>query len=148
MAPSDPARHPDSPSAPVRGTTGFVLVVEDDPRLRLLVAEFLRGEGFAVDVAGSGAEALVQIEWERPELMLLDIHLPDMNGAELVDELHARGVDVPVIVMTAAHDAQQWALLRSNARAHPTDRSQGAPQAAPPEPLEAAEELHRDLRYA
>jgi DNA-binding response OmpR family regulator len=88
---------------------GLILLVEDDPRLRLLVAEFLRGEGFPVDVAGTGHEALEQIEWERPELILLDIHLPDMNGSAFARELQARGVVVPIIVMTAAHDAREWA---------------------------------------
>ena len=97
------------PNDSAASTLGLILVVEDDPRLRLLVAEFLRGEGFPVDVAGTGSEALRLIEWERPGLVLLHFHLPDMSGAQVMSALKRRGLAVPVVLMTAAHDAREWA---------------------------------------
>src|SRR5438309_2095429 len=79
--PSEPNARPPSPSANMRAVR--VLVVEDDPRLRATVADFLRGEGFQVDTAGHGLEALAGIERQAPDLMLLDMHLPLMDGWEL-----------------------------------------------------------------
>jgi two-component system, OmpR family, response regulator len=94
--------------SPIR-SIGRILVIDDEPRLRETVAEFLRDEGFEVDTAGTGAEGLQSIEQNRPALILLDIHLPDMNGQELVQLLRERGIFPPVVVMTAARDASEWA---------------------------------------
>jgi DNA-binding response OmpR family regulator len=88
---------------------GHILVIDDDPRLREIVADFLRDEGFEVDTAGTGAQAIQSIEDHRPALVLLDVHLPDMNGHELILELRRRGVEPPIVVMTAASDASDWA---------------------------------------
>jgi two-component system, OmpR family, response regulator len=112
MASTDP--HPQTVRSPetlssTLGPFGHILLVEDDPRLRQLIAAFLRGEGFQVDTAATGAEALARIELAAPNVVLLDVHLPDMDGLGLVRELRSRGFVLPVIVMTAAHDAQNWA---------------------------------------
>ena len=88
---------------------GHILVVDDEPRLREILAQFLRDEGFEVGTAGTGAEALEYIKQDRPALMLLDVHMPDMNGQELVLELNRRGIAPPIVVMTAARDASSWA---------------------------------------
>jgi two-component system, OmpR family, response regulator len=93
---------------PIR-SIGRILVIDDEPRLRELVAEFLRGEGFQVDTAGTGADGLRMIEQDRPALILLDVHLPDMTGKELALELQERGIFPPIVVMTAARDASDWA---------------------------------------
>ena len=69
-----------------------------------ITAEMLRRAGYAVDVAGSGTEALVQARASAPDLMLLDYEMPDMQAPEVLDELRlgADRVAFPVIVLTGA----------------------------------------------
>ena len=83
-----------------------ILVVEDHPDLRDLLAVLLESEGFKVQTAANGAEALRCLDRARPSLILLDLMMPVMSGDEfrkrqLADPRHR---DVPVICMTAAHD--------------------------------------------
>jgi len=82
--------------APVR-----VLVVDDEPHITDLVATGLRYEGFDVASAGSGRAALALVESFRPELIVLDIMLPDLDGFEVQRRLVDRGRRVPVLVLTA-----------------------------------------------
>jgi len=86
-----------------------VLVVEDDARLRSTLVSFLEDEGYLVAAAANGAEALDLIEQTGADLLLLDMHMPIMDGWKTVQELRSRGVDIPIVVMTAAHDARQLA---------------------------------------
>jgi CheY-like chemotaxis protein len=88
-----------------------VLVVEDNADLRDLLEVLLEGEGFQVQTAANGAEALVRMKQTRPSVILLDLMMPIMSGDEfrqrqLQDPNYA---DVPVICMTAAHDGLQRA---------------------------------------
>ena len=69
----------------------------------------LEQEGFTVQTAGNGLSALEHIERERPSLVLLDMHLPEMDGWEFCRLLHERKIDVPIVVMTAAAEARMWA---------------------------------------
>ena len=92
-----------------KSTLTHVLVVDDDPALRWMVASFLEQEGFTVQTAGNGLSALEHIERERPSLVLLDMHLPEMDGWEFCRLLHERKIDVPIVVMTAAAEARMWA---------------------------------------
>jgi CheY-like chemotaxis protein len=91
-----------------------ILVVEDEPAIRALLVEFLRGEGYAVAVARDGQEALHLLEAagpaERPGVVLLDMMLPRMDGAELLRQMRARGLTVPVVAMSASHEALSRAL--------------------------------------
>jgi CheY-like chemotaxis protein len=83
----------------------LILLVEDDVAIREAVSECLSGEGYRVDAAGDGAEALVRLaDGERPALLVLDLVMPVMNGAELVARVRAepRLADVPLLLMTAA----------------------------------------------
>jgi two-component system OmpR family response regulator len=82
--------------APVR-----VLVVDDEPHITDLVATGLRYEGFDVASAGSGRAALALVESFRPELIVLDIMLPDLDGFEVQRRLVDRGRRVPVLFLTA-----------------------------------------------
>src|SRR5438874_13089097 len=93
---------------------GHILVIDDDPRLRQIVAEFLRDEGFEVDTAGTAAEGIDSIQQNRPALVLLHVHLPDLSGHELPLELRRRDISPPIVVMTAAHDARNWARERGS----------------------------------
>jgi CheY-like chemotaxis protein len=83
----------------------LVLVAEDDEILRETLAETLRLEGYIVAGASDGAEALSALERLHPNVVLLDIQMPVLNGREFARELEARGLRVPILVMTAAADA-------------------------------------------
>ena len=80
-----------------------VLVVDDNEDNLRVTQEILKTKGFTVHVANDGASALRSIEQERPDVVLLDIMLPDMDGMEVLDRVrsnteHAR---LPVILVTA-----------------------------------------------
>lgn len=79
-----------------------VLVVEDDDDLREILADALRVEGYRVETASNGAEALAAIERSPPCLMLLDLMMPVMNGWQVVDQLQAGHSEVPFCIMSAA----------------------------------------------
>src|SRR6202790_2101193 len=78
-----------------------VLVVDDEPNIRELVEVALKFHGCAVAVSASGKDALHQAETYEPDLMILDVMLPDMDGFEVCRTLRAEGNDVPVIFLTA-----------------------------------------------
>ena len=90
-------------------TDGSVLVVDDDPSILDTLAEFLNMEGYAVQTAANGAEALGCIEKTEPSLVLLDMRMPVLDGWGLTRALQERGRRLPIVVMTAAQDARQWA---------------------------------------
>ena len=78
-----------------------VLVVDDEPNIRELVEVALKFHGCAVAVSASGKDALRQAGTYAPDLMILDVMLPDMDGFEVCRTLRADGNDVPVIFLTA-----------------------------------------------
>jgi len=75
-----------------------ILVVEDERDIRDVLRRYLERAGFAVLTTGSGAEALTLIDTALPDLVLLDLGLPDIDGTEVLRSAHAR---IPVIVLTA-----------------------------------------------
>jgi DNA-binding response OmpR family regulator len=77
-----------------------VLLVEDEPKLRDLVRAYLERAGFSVLSAGSGAEALTLAATASPDLVVLDLGLPDVPGETVAAELRAAG-PVPVLMLTA-----------------------------------------------
>src|SRR5450432_2881996 len=78
-----------------------VLVVDDEPNIRELVEVALKFHGCAVSVSASGKDALHQAEAYEPDLMILDVMLPDMDGFEVCRTLRSEGNEVPVIFLTA-----------------------------------------------
>jgi DNA-binding response OmpR family regulator len=86
-----------------------ILVVDDDPTILATVAETLDMEGYAVVTATNGAEALVAAERDLPSLVLLDMRMPVLDGWGFMRAAHERGLELPVLVMTAAADARRWA---------------------------------------
>lgn len=78
-----------------------LLVVDDEPTITELVSTALRYEGFTVDVAATGREALARVADRNPALIVLDVMLPDLDGFEVVRRLRADGVAVPVVFLTA-----------------------------------------------
>jgi DNA-binding response OmpR family regulator len=81
-----------------------VLIVEDEPAIVAAVRERLTREGLAVTAAGSGETALSLLDTGLPDLLLVDVGLPGMDGFELLRQLRARGLDLPVILLTARGD--------------------------------------------
>ncbi|HKG26658.1 MAG TPA: response regulator transcription factor [Thermomicrobiales bacterium] len=78
-----------------------ILVVEDEPRLATLVRRGLTEEGHAVDVAGTGEEALDWVEAAPFEAIVLDVMLPGIDGLEVCRRLRRKGVHVPILLLTA-----------------------------------------------
>jgi len=78
-----------------------ILVVDDEPNITDLLAAALRFEGFVPYTAHTGFEALAQIRARRPDLVLLDVMLPDLEGTEVCRRLRAEGDTVPVVFLTA-----------------------------------------------
>jgi PAS domain S-box-containing protein len=83
-----------------------ILVVDDDPDIRNMVSEFLLPRGFKVRVAESGARALESVDIETPDLILLDIRLPDIDGYEVCRRLRMEEVtrNVPIIFLSGLSD--------------------------------------------
>lgn len=79
---------------------GHILLVEDDPQIRLMTAQYFRREGFRVSVAGDVRAARQQIEAAAPDIMLLDVMLPGGNGLDLCRDLRAH-TQLPIILLTA-----------------------------------------------
>ena len=78
-----------------------VLIVEDEPTLRQVVARNLAGRGLVVREADSAEAAVGAVATERPDLMLLDINLPDRTGWDVLRELRRQHTEVPTIVISA-----------------------------------------------
>ena len=78
-----------------------IAIVEDDDELRAVLARGLREEGFTVESVAGGAQLLERIEQTRPDALVIDIGLPDTDGRDLCQALRARGVDAPVLFLTA-----------------------------------------------
>jgi len=84
-------------------TKGRILAVDDDPSICKLVAVTLRNRGFDVTTAGNGMEAIAMASTQRPDLIILDIMMPHMDGKEVRKRLHAdaRTKDIPIIHLSA-----------------------------------------------
>jgi len=84
-----------------------VLVVDDDDTLREMVAAVLADEGYAVQTARHGAEALSIVRQTPPDAILLDLMMPVMNGQQFLEEFRSSraGDHIPVAVMSALHTA-------------------------------------------
>jgi two-component system OmpR family response regulator len=78
-----------------------VLVVDDESNITDLVATALRYERFEVATAATGRKALAEVEGFRPDLVVLDVMLPDLDGFEVQRRLRERGRSVPVVFLTA-----------------------------------------------
>src|SRR2546425_12891356 len=77
-----------------------ILVVDDDPMVATTVQRVLRPEGYEVDVALGGGQALEQARAKRPDLVVLDVMMPGIDGLEVCRQLRADG-DLPILMLTA-----------------------------------------------
>lgn len=94
---------------PEQQLTGPILVVDDDEAILDVVADVLRFEGYPVETAMDGAAALDAVARRRPSLVLLDMRMPLLDGWGFARTLQERGIELPILVMTAARDAAGWA---------------------------------------
>jgi len=85
-----------------------ILVVDDDPAILATVSEALDMEGFPVITASNGAEALAAVDRDQPSLVLLDMRMPVLDGWGFMRAIRERGLNLTVVVMTAAADARRW----------------------------------------
>ncbi len=83
------------------GPEAHLLVVEDDPNILELLGASLRYAGFDVDTATEGAAAVDSIRRRRPDLVVLDVMLPDMDGFEVARQIRSGGDRTPVVFLTA-----------------------------------------------
>ena len=98
-AAADPRRRP-----PIPGSEPLVLVVDDEATIRQALERALRLEGFAVQTAAGGREALQAVAFRPPAVIVLDVTMPDLDGVSVVRRLRADGVDVPVCILSARDD--------------------------------------------
>jgi DNA-binding response OmpR family regulator len=80
---------------------GRILIVDDEPNIRLTLRLCLEAEGYTVEEAGDGQEALEKVLANPPELVLLDLALPKLSGTEVFEKLQEAGNTTPVVLMTA-----------------------------------------------
>jgi CheY-like chemotaxis protein len=87
----------------------YVLVVDDDPAIRGLLADALRDEGYSVDLAAHGREALDAMRARRPATVVLDLMMPVMDGFMFMEACHNEQLcdNVPIVVISAVQDAIQ-----------------------------------------
>jgi two-component system response regulator AtoC len=78
-----------------------VLVVDDDAQIRSLLADLLKENGYTVRAAKTGAEATAEVAKQRPDLVMMDIKLPDMDGIDVLKSMKRERPELEVIVMTA-----------------------------------------------
>jgi two-component system, chemotaxis family, chemotaxis protein CheY len=87
----------------------LILIVDDDPAIRSTVSEILDMEGYPVQTAANGQEALSKVRATRPWLIILDMRMPIMDGWAFARTLQEEGIKIPILVMTAAQNARRWA---------------------------------------
>jgi len=92
-----------------------ILIVDDDLHIQKLYKEELEEEGYEVLVAGSGREAMEQFEKGNPDLVTLDILMPDIDGIKLLRQMKGKKPRLPVIMSTAYDYRDDFAVWASEA---------------------------------
>jgi DNA-binding response OmpR family regulator len=83
------------------GTGATILIAEDEPRIALFLTKGLRGEGYRVAHVSDGAEVVGRLQELHPDLLLLDLGLPGIDGLTVLQRVRELGMHLPVIVLTA-----------------------------------------------
>lgn len=81
-----------------------IMVVDDEPKIVKVIADFLKSEGFEVITAENGQQAMNMAASEKPDLMILDIMLPEQNGFEVCKQIRQGSFNLPIIMLTARGD--------------------------------------------
>ncbi len=87
----------------------LILIVDDEPQIQRFLVHALTASGYQTVLAGTGAQALAAVARDQPDLMVLDLGLPDMNGKTVIETLR-RSSDLPVIVLSA-HDQEMEKIM-------------------------------------
>jgi len=85
-------------------STVRILIVDDEPPIRKLLRVGLGTQGYTIGEAGNAKAAIEQVKAERPDLILLDLGLPDMPGHELLRQWRDEGLDLPVVILSSRTD--------------------------------------------
>ncbi|MFT4231342.1 MAG: response regulator transcription factor [Leucobacter sp.] len=83
-----------------------ILIVDDEPNIRELLSTSLRFAGFGVRAVANGAQTISAVLEEEPDLIILDVMLPDMNGFSVTKRLRSAGYTAPIIFLTAKDDTE------------------------------------------
>jgi len=83
-----------------------VLVVDDEPNIRDLLTTSLRFNGYSVYAVGNGNDAVAAADKGKPDIILLDVMLPDQSGFAVTKKLRSMGIDVPVLFLTARDETE------------------------------------------
>jgi FixJ family two-component response regulator len=92
----------------------MIAVVDDEQSVRKALERLMRSAGFAVKVFASGAEFLRSLQEREPDCVVLDLHMPDADGFEVLDALERGGIHLRVVVITADDSAQNRARAFSH----------------------------------
>jgi DNA-binding response OmpR family regulator len=92
-----------------------ILVVDDDKRIQLLYQAELEEEGYEVFIAGSGSEAIEMFDTVNPDLVTLDILMPDIDGIQVLRKMKEKNPQLPVIMSTAYDYRDDFAVWASEA---------------------------------
>src|SRR5216117_1261208 len=118
-----------------------VLIVDDDPEVRDVLAEAFRMEGLDVLEASNGLEALLYVKRDRPDAVVLDLMMPRLGGVEALKRIHAFNPGIRALVVTGAIDTElhrQATLVAALDGPSPTPASRPAAPAPAPQPAAPA----------
>jgi CheY-like chemotaxis protein len=102
---------PKPKTEPAKGTERVILVVDDDADLCQFIARALRPEGYTTVRAANGEAALTAVEVSSPDLILLDVNMPGIDGWDVLSRLRDKaGPHQPIVVMTGQYQGQERAL--------------------------------------
>ena len=90
---------PSEPAGP--GRLGGILVIDDEPDVVEVISVYFAGSGYEVVGASHGGDGLMLAELHRPDVILLDIMMPGIDGVEVLQQLRLRWPEIPVIMLTA-----------------------------------------------
>ena len=115
----------------------FILIVEDDPQIRRFLRATLAAEGYLFHEVDTAAEGLIQANARRPDLVLLDLGLPDRDGLEVIRRIRESS-QLPIVVLSARGEAQPRDLL---------DRARGPVLARDPGRIRERQRTRRRVQY-
>jgi CheY-like chemotaxis protein len=96
-----------------------ILIADDDQNVRVLFNDVLSEEGYEVTGVASGAEAIREVEKSAPDLLILDIKMPEMHGLEVLERVRRVRKDLPVVICTAyKHMGDDPAVRESDVKAY------------------------------
>jgi two-component system response regulator RegX3 len=85
----------------MKSKTGKLLIIEDEPDIAEMMKMLLKRDGFSAEIALGGEEGIKKIQRIRPDIILLDMLMPQVSGRDVLDFIKEKKVDIPVIIVTA-----------------------------------------------